>query len=93
MDGRTPENGTITRMDPIGTGISTPIGRGDLEHLRGRVSAVQTLCRVFQCLECPQKDSNLRTWLRRPVLYPLSYGGSLTEKGYQSTAVGVTRVP
>jgi hypothetical protein len=42
---------------------------------------------------CPQKDSNLRTWLRRPVLYPLSYGGSLTEKGYQSTAVGVTRVP
>ena len=24
---------------------------------------------------CPQKDSNLRTWLRRPVLYPLSYGG------------------
>ena len=31
----------------------------------------------------PQQDSNLRTWLRRPVLYPLSYGGSLTEQGYQ----------
>ena len=23
----------------------------------------------------PRQDSNLRTWLRRPVLYPLSYGG------------------
>ena len=25
---------------------------------------------------CPQQDSNLRTRLRRAVLYPLSYGGS-----------------
>jgi hypothetical protein len=25
---------------------------------------------------CPRQDSNLRTWLRRPVLYPLSYGGA-----------------
>ena len=24
---------------------------------------------------CPQGDSNARTRLRRPVLYPLSYGG------------------
>ena len=24
---------------------------------------------------CPRRDSNPRTWLRRPVLYPLSYGG------------------
>jgi hypothetical protein len=24
----------------------------------------------------PRQDSNLRTWLRRPALYPLSYGGS-----------------
>ena len=23
----------------------------------------------------PQGDSNARSWLRRPVLYPLSYGG------------------
>src|SRR5713226_9596827 len=43
--------------------------------------------------ECPQKDSNLRTWLRRPVLYPLSYGGSPTEKGYQDRAAVVTRAP
>ena len=24
---------------------------------------------------CPRQDSNLRHRLRRPVLYPLSYGG------------------
>src|SRR4051794_10843707 len=26
---------------------------------------------------CPRQDSNLRTRLRRAVLYPLSYGGSV----------------
>jgi hypothetical protein len=26
---------------------------------------------------CPRQDSNLRTALRRRVLYPLSYGGRL----------------
>ena len=26
--------------------------------------------------KCPRQDSNLRTWLRRPLLYPLSYGGA-----------------
>ncbi len=36
----------------------------------------------------PQQDSNLRTRLRRPVLYPLSYGGPVTSKGYQSEGVG-----
>ena len=25
--------------------------------------------------QCPRQDSNLRTALRRRVLYPLSYGG------------------
>jgi hypothetical protein len=30
--------------------------------------------------ERPQQDSNLRTRLRRPLLYPLSYGGSVTDK-------------
>gem|GEM_PF-2798441 len=24
--------------------------------------------------KCPRQESNLRTWLRRPMLYPLSYG-------------------
>ena len=27
------------------------------------------------CDEYPRRDSNPRSWLRRPVLYPLSYGG------------------
>ena len=35
----------------------------------------------------PQQDSNLRTRLRRPVLYPLSYGGPVTPKGYQSYGI------
>ena len=26
--------------------------------------------------EYPRRDSNPRLWLRRPVLYPLSYGGA-----------------
>ena len=29
----------------------------------------------------PQQDSNLRSRLRRPLLYPLSYGGCATQKG------------
>jgi hypothetical protein len=41
--------------------------------------------------ERPQQDSNLRTRLRRPMLYPLSYGGSLTQKCYQPEAAPVTR--
>jgi hypothetical protein len=28
---------------------------------------------------CPRQDSNLRTTLRRRVLYPLSYGGPSQE--------------
>jgi hypothetical protein len=34
----------------------------------------------------PRQDSNLRTRLRRPMLYPLSYGGSGREKDYQHPA-------
>jgi hypothetical protein len=30
-------------------------------------------------LSCPRQDSNLRTRLRRPVLYPLSYEGGPTQ--------------
>src|SRR5690348_7027111 len=30
---------------------------------------------------CPRQDSNLRTRLRRAVLYPLSYGGSVVGRG------------
>ena len=31
---------------------------------------------IVSCRECPRQDSNLRTTLRRRVLYPLSYEGS-----------------
>ena len=31
-------------------------------------------------LRCPRQDSNLRTRFRRPVLYPLSYGGGDTPR-------------
>jgi hypothetical protein len=27
-------------------------------------------------VRCPRQESNLRTRFRKPVLYPLSYGGS-----------------
>src|SRR2546423_2550670 len=29
--------------------------------------------------ECPRQESNLRTRFRKPLLYPLSYGGSRPE--------------
>ncbi len=40
----------------------------------------------FPCSGRPRQDSNLRTRLRRPMLYPLSYGGSGREKDYQYPA-------
>ena len=33
---------------------------------------------VYNMAWYPRWDSNPRTWLRRPVLYPLSYGGAVT---------------
>src|SRR5216683_3582011 len=33
----------------------------------------------------PQQDSNLRTRLRRPLLYPLSYGGTRTDDPAERT--------
>ena len=40
----------------------------------------------------PRRDLNPRLWLRRPVLYPLSYGGTLLAgfiSGRQLTIAGV----
>src|SRR5689334_8326208 len=43
---------------------------------------------------CPRQDSNLRTRLRRAVLYPLSYGGrSYVEDPSASTRPGFTPTP
>ncbi len=45
--------------------------------------SVSTGERVFSALpaKCPRQDSNLRTRLRRPMLYPLSYGGDIAALG------------
>jgi hypothetical protein len=34
---------------------------------------------LYVLAECPRQESNLRTWLRRPMLYPLSYGGNVLQ--------------
>ncbi len=31
----------------------------------------------YLILWCPRQESNLRTWIRNPMLYPLSYGGEM----------------
>ena len=41
---------------------------------------------------CPRQDSNLRSRLRRAVLYPLSYGGSMPQKGLGEPTAAATRV-
>ncbi len=39
---------------------------------------------VLSETECPRHDSNMRTWFRKPLLYPLSYEGvSLTAEDLQ----------
>ena len=37
----------------------------------------------------PQADSNRRLWLRRPTLYPLSYGGKHSDFTTHSSPVKV----
>ena len=44
--------------------------RGASRQSLGCASVTSATCRW-----CPRQDSNLRAWLRRPLLYPLSYGG------------------
>jgi CheY-like chemotaxis protein len=41
---------------------------------------------------CPRQDSNLRTTLRRRVLYPLSYGGSDLRLEHPTTTEGYHRL-
>ena len=61
---------------------------GSVGHVRGTHSPCdRRIPYMATFLECPRQDSNLRTRLRRAVLYPLSYGGSATAKGYQERAV------
>ena len=48
-------------------------GQHDFERASKKVPANQLLLRRFR--ECPRQESNLRTRFRKPLLYPLSYGG------------------
>src|SRR5262249_37949069 len=49
----------------------TPGQRGKQES-----GSVRGYVRIYASEQCPRQDSNLRSRLRRPVLSPLSYGGS-----------------
>jgi hypothetical protein len=42
-------------------------------------------------IERPQQDSNLRTRLRRPLLYPLSYGGLRIDHPVMPTLTGLCK--
>jgi hypothetical protein len=52
------------------------------------LSDLSSLTESYNCRStgCPRQDSNLRTRLRRAVLYPLSYGGSRQRRDYQPDA-------
>ena len=41
---------------------------------------------------CPRQDSNLRTRLRRPTLYPLSYEGGVASAGAMRHAESTGRL-
>ena len=46
----------------------------------------QALTLGMHCTWYPQQELNLRTWIRNPMLYPLSYGG--TSPGLNQTGFG-----
>ena len=48
--------------------------QGNSDCYRSVVNTVQVGRKWY-----PRRDSNPRSWLRRPVLYPLSYGGTETK--------------
>ena len=50
----------------VGSLVLQDVGIGFDAH-RSMIPRISSLC--------PRQDSNLRTRLRRPALYPLSYGG------------------
>jgi hypothetical protein len=63
-------------------------GLGQLRIAAGHRPGTQTnqdcqSVRIYASELYPRQDSNLRSRLRRPLLSPLSYGGSRTQQGYQ----------
>ncbi len=90
-------------LSPVVTSITFPLcsrctgGQGRLVAVSGRsapsLDATETQ-ETNRNQWCPRQDSNLRTRLRRPMLYPLSYEGGMTCKGYRRlVATGAVRMP
>jgi hypothetical protein len=55
-------------------------GVGPLPIGYRRISPFADLGHALRCRRCPRHESNMRTRFRKPLLYPLSYGGA-TQKG------------
>lgn len=55
------------------SGARTEVRTPDLDTCHMRTGQKNPI--PFPSFKCPRQDSNLRTRLRRPMLYPLSYGG------------------
>jgi hypothetical protein len=58
----------VRRRIAVQVELETP--KGDTLRLLNEVGKTRTLY-----VEYPHRDSNTGLWLRRPTLYPLSYGG------------------
>ncbi len=84
---------------PLGHEETTPGGDTSQHHLSEskrlgeRSSGVDVLDQDSRLLsrmpmqaKCPREDSNLRTRFRKPLLYPLSYGGTTAASGGQILA-------
>ena len=52
----------------------------------------RTVVPLWSYVQYPRGDSNARTWLRRPLLYPLSYGGSSTAVYHNLPDLANTRI-
>jgi len=64
-------------------------GKCQLHKPAAAPRAVPTICRL---IARPRQDSNLRTRLRRPMLYPLSYEGSLWRRLHVSWTWTILRL-
>ena len=65
-----------SRSPPLDAGDGTSIRR----RFNARVTETRAECdagsgRACRTSTCPRQESNLRTRFRKPLLYPLSYGG------------------
>jgi hypothetical protein len=55
---------------------STPLTSHSPSMIPSRTTAPPPHVKVRRTGRCPRQELNLRTWLRRPMLYPLSYEGN-----------------